>query len=501
MSQGHLNVKSMIQECLNDIENIPLWVEILNSIEKPNSIIEELFFLNLTDRSEILNMLGVIAYEYKFYDFVLPFLIESLGLSENDDTLYNLSSYLFELNEQELAMNYLNKIKAHTEQSLELLKECKVMLSSIVILDETFPNLASGFRIGEYNWYLTRFKNAKSYTYLPPSLFEEYKKEYSREFNELSSRVHLFENGLNYDCDMFYMIFLRNAFLFLPLIELYKKPFIFTLYAGGDFFMNDESSDLKLEKICKSPYLEKIIVNQKITKDYLLKKKFVTEDKIEYIFGVVTEIEYWENADNNSTYFGYDKEILDICFIAYKYNEKGTNKGYDDFIKISQSLLEITQNIRFHVVGGFDEHDIEIEKFNENYAFYGRQNKEFFLELYKKMDIMLSLERPYMLNSGNFGGFPTAGAVQTALSGVAVFAKDMLNQNEFLVDDKDVVILPDDNNKIVEKIMRYYENYDELKKLRQNGKTTFLKLFGNEEQMHRRYKVIKKTLENKEKNK
>ena len=100
---------------------------------------------------------------------------------------------------------------------------------------------------------------------------------------------------------------------------------------------------------------------QKITFDYLLENNFCDENKIEYIFGVVTPLPL-ENRLKNKLHYGIDKEELDICFVAHKYMDKGVDKGYDVFIAVAEKLVRNFDNISFHVVGSFSVDDIELKR-------------------------------------------------------------------------------------------------------------------------------------------
>jgi len=83
------------------------------------------------------------------------------------------------------------------------------------------------------------------------------------------------------------LCFLTNIYENLVWLEKYKIPFVFTLYPGGGFQIEDFTSDYKLQKVLDSPQFRKVIVNQLFTKEYLISKKFCSADKIEFIFGCV----------------------------------------------------------------------------------------------------------------------------------------------------------------------------------------------------------------------
>jgi glycosyltransferase involved in cell wall biosynthesis len=499
---------NILLKCITNLDNeidieksMETLIGISKSINECENYIIEIIEKNSTNKVILLNYIAAKLYESGVYNSVIPLLENALKYdSNNDDTLYNIGCILYELGENNLALNYLSKIWNKSSEILGLINELRFKIkkqnqkNKIIILDETFPNMASGFRIAEYSYYLKNYENSEVYSYIPSPYFEQYKNEYEKYYPDLAHRVHQFNPNADFSCSLFYMIFLKNAYMFLPIIEQYKIPFIFTLYAGGDFYLNDPQSDAKLSKVCKSPYLKKIIVNQKIGYEYLVSKKFISTDKIEYIFGVVTQQDYWKENEFKKKYYKQDKNTFDICFVAYKYIDKGLNKGYDTFIEVAKKLSKVSEDIRFHVVGGFDENDIEISDFRDKITFYGRQYQEFFPQFYSKVDILLSLERPFILHSGSFDGFPTTSAVQTALNGVAVFATDTLNQNDGFKNGEDIVILPQNIVGIVETIIYYYNNVDKLYELSKKCKEAFTKVYSMENQLSNRKKVIDELL-------
>lgn len=509
-----MNDKFILKELIKNIDNE---INVDESIEQINLMACECTYLDekiikiidgdILNKVEVLNFIAVNFYKNKIFDSVLPLLNKAINYDEkNDNTLYNLGFILKQFGEEELALKYFNKIYNKDTEVLNFIDEIKINISKsngyqnrktkqgkMVILDETFPNMASGFRIAEYSSYLRQYENCEVYS--ATGLFDEYKKEYSKYYPELIDRVKKFDTKYDFSSSsLFYMIFLRIAYMFLPLIEYYKKPFIFTLYAGGDFYLNDKESDMKLRKVCNSPYLKKIIVNQKITYEYLVNNNFVSEDKIEYVFGGVNQQDYWNQNLKLKKYYKKDKETFDICFVAYKYIDKGANKGYDTFIEVAKELAKFSDDIRFHVVGGFDENEIDVEEIRDKITFYGRQYQEFFPEFYSRMDVLLSLERPFLLHPGNFGGFPTGSTVQTALNGVAVFGRDILKQNDMFTDGEDIIILPDSVEEMILIIIYYYNNLDCLYMLSEKCRKKFEEVFSMKNQMGKRIDILNEFL-------
>jgi len=76
----------------------------------------------------------------------------------------------------------------------------------------------------------------------------------------------------------------------LPALEKNKIPFVFTLYPGGGFGFEEESSDAKLKKVLSSKYFKKVIVTQRATYEYLVRKNFCSKEKISFIFGLLNSL-------------------------------------------------------------------------------------------------------------------------------------------------------------------------------------------------------------------
>ena len=55
-------------------------------------------------------------------------------------------------------------------------------------------------------------------------------------------------------------MFLDNLKIFFPIIDRLQMPFVFTLYPGGGFRINDPDSDNYLRKYLSSPLFKKVIV-------------------------------------------------------------------------------------------------------------------------------------------------------------------------------------------------------------------------------------------------
>ena len=360
----------------------------------------------------------------------------------------------------------------------------------LVILDDFFPNVKTGFRIAEYNYYLKKYQNCEVYS--SDMGFLSNIKEYEDYFPIYKNRVKPLNINIyeNYNCSLFYTVFISNAFNYLPIFEINNKPFIFTLYPGGGFCIDNAIQDQKLFIVCNSHLFKKMIVTQKITYDYVIRKGFTTPDKIEFIYGGITDTDYYRNHPFQKKYYKHDKDTFDICFVAAKYMVKGIDKGFDIFIEVCKMLSKINNDIKFHVVGGFNENDIDVLEIKDRIHFYGMRNFEFFPNFYSNMDMIISPNKPFILAPGSFDGFPTGCCVDAGLNGTAILCTDPLNQNIVFEDDKDICLITANISDITDRVIYYMNNLDRLYSLSSNGQKKLFEVYDIEKQMDRRIQLL-----------
>lgn len=369
----------------------------------------------------------------------------------------------------------------------------------LIIIDGCFPLEKSVFRFVEFNNILDSIDSTKILTdgsdinNLTMETTSEVIKNYKRKNPKVSGKVDEFSwYSENIDFKLMYFVFLNNAFKYVDFAMRKRIPFVFTLYPGGGFAFDNEKSDIKLRKVMSAPNFKKVIVTQKPIYDYLVKKKFCKEEQIEYIFGVVTETEKLNELNIEKKYYGIEKDRLDICFVAFKYTSKGTDKGYDVFIETAKKLCEKTDNAYFHVVGNFNEDVIDVSDIADRITFYGTQDPVWFNEFYKDKDIILSPNQPNQLFKGAFDGFPTTACIDAGLRKTALFCTDPLGMNDgFFVDRQEIVIVPHNAEQIAEIIIHYHGNPEELKAISENGREKILKLYSYESQIKPRIELLK----------
>ena len=364
----------------------------------------------------------------------------------------------------------------------------------LVILDDNFPNPFAAHRVIEFNAYLELFEDLRIYSAAPT--FQYLIKEYSRYYPQFRSSIRPHNDHRILRGKGVYIVFLHNAYRFLENVEKAGLPFVFELYPGGEFRLNERVSDERLQRVFSSPGFRKVIVTQKITMDYLVDKGFCDLARIEFILGGVCA----SNQLNSSIYprrrYGIDKEILDVCFVAYKHMPGGIDKGYDRFIAAARILARRNQQIRFHVVGSFDESDADIGDLRGRISFYGSQYTDFFPEFYASMDIILSPNIPFVLAPGAFDGFPTSCCIEAGFCGVAVFCTDELGMSHGVFKDREeIVIISREPTEISDVIEEYMARPDRLAELAARGQHALQRVFDLNKQMEPRLRVLSSFLE------
>ena len=370
--------------------------------------------------------------------------------------------------------------------------------NDILIFDDIFPHPASGFRFEEFRVLLENF--TKSKVIVEPTAYrivgtpiENHQKhinEFEGQYKSLKNKISSRKGFVNINSKLFYCVFINNIFRNLSWLEKHKIPFVFTLYPGGGFQLNEITSDDKLKKVFLSPMFRKVIVTQKITHDYLLDKKLCDPEKIEFIFGgVVPQVSLKKDLKEKKNYLD-NKTTFDICFCAAKYMSKGEDKGYDVFIEFALEIANKYDFIRFHVVGGFTDEDIDIIPIKDKISFYGYQNFESLGVIYKNMDVLISPNKAFILGKGAFDGFPLGTVVEAALNGVVVLITDELKQNNAFVPDIDLILIESKKESIVKEVINLIENPKRLYAISNNGRSKFENVYSNEIQMSPRIALL-----------
>jgi glycosyltransferase involved in cell wall biosynthesis len=372
----------------------------------------------------------------------------------------------------------------------------------LIIYDNIYPHPVSGFRLEEFTVLLKEFKTSKIILF--PKAYPVLKTSISVHKNhidllisknlELDGKLKLQRGLVNINTKLFYCIFIDNIYEYINYLEKFKINFVFTLYPGGGFQINNKDVDFKLRRVLSSTFFKKVIVTQNIIKDYLIDNKFCTEDKIEYIFGsVVPQNSLLKNSFNRH-YYSVNKKTLDISFCAAKYMPSGKDKGYDVFIELALLLSKKYDFINYHIIGGFDSNDIDISEIADKVKFYGYQDFKSLEKIYNYIDIIVSPNKPFVFDKGSFDGFPLGAIVEAVLNGVLAVVTDDLNQNTQFTNYEDLIISNSDSKSIEKVIVYLINNPGKMIEIANKGKFMFQEVYSNNIQMQKRIEVLNKVL-------
>ena len=384
----------------------------------------------------------------------------------------------------------------------------------LLIYDDFFPNPKSGFRYEEFTYYMENINNLKflltpkTYVAVGESAnnqamyIENLKDKFPKFFEE--NKVTKFGNkGIyNINTKLFYCVFINNIAEMLPILEKNKIPFVFTLYPGGGFGFEEESSDAKLKKVLSSKYFKKVIVTQRATYEYLVRKNFCPKEKIPFIFGGAMPQKSFSFNVAERLYYP-DKKTLDICFCAGRYTEDGRDKGYPIFIEVMKKLSPKYDFIKFHVIGNYNPSIIDISGYEDKIKFYGSLPYDDLAGVFRNIDIIVSPNKSDLLSKGAFDGFPLGSVIEAALNGCLVMNTDPNNENfiketgeyHFIPDLEMIIIQPDSDN-IIENIEKIILSPKLIKEIAFAGQQKFIKLYNNEAQMKPRLELLKSFISN-----
>lgn len=369
--------------------------------------------------------------------------------------------------------------------------------NNIVIFDDFLPSSLSPWRSYEFHEIVKNFQKVK--IVCDGTTFQNYNqdKSFKENYKLLKKQYPLFKNVISKSkkhskikANLIYMLFYNNILKHYDFIEENKIPFAFTLYPGGGFVFNNTEINQNLSKICSSEFFKGVIVNQHITKEYLIENAITTEDKITLISGVSL------NLKNEFKAIQKDYSVIKIVFFANKYTIDGKDKGFDVFQEIVFQLIQNNHNIRPIVIGNFSKEDLIIKELEDKIEFKGVLNEASYQKELEKTHVLISPNKPNVLAPGAFDGFPLSTAVSAALANNVLFLTDYFNEGEKIgfVNSVDYFKLTnsfEDNMALIEKVI---VNTNLMKEISQNGKNKTLNLYSFNNQIQPRIEFLKKCL-------
>jgi hypothetical protein len=366
--------------------------------------------------------------------------------------------------------------------------------ADLLIFDDILPTGFSPFRTLEYSHYLSFF-NGKLVSLEGWHLWVS-NESFSTALQQLpldpdlKKRIVPFSLGAGAIGRLAYVTFLANAASLVPYFEGRQLPFIFQLYPGGGFQIGQAESDEKLRRVVLSDYCRKVIVTQRLSRDYIVDRIGCDPAKIDLIFGGVFESRGDFDFHQEKKIFGRDKHTLDICFVAHKYGNDLVSKGYEQFARIAISLSRDDPRLRFHVVGDYSAADIALGEAEEKFTFYGRRESNFFTDFYPAMDAIISINRPFVLAPGAFDGFPTGACIEAGFHGVLNCINDPLELNPVLVPGQDFLLLDFDEERSIARLRQLLDCPEELYRLAYGNWRKFRVVFGTDTQLWARTRLI-----------
>jgi lipopolysaccharide transport system ATP-binding protein len=308
---------------------------------------------------------------------------------------------------------------------------------SLLVVDDFYPNLTTGFRIAEYNHYLRVFPDL-----LIASTVGDFRQKhaiFAKLYPDVQNRVVAFDPAILPHAKLCFLNFLNNAHHHIESLEAANLPFVFTLYPGGGFELHSDAAKSKLTRVLASPMLRAVISTQSVTTDVLRLMQCPVE--VHELYGVVINPAYFCSSDQPA------KRTIDpggrgpkICFVAHRYDPRGTTKGYPVFIEVCAKLADRHPGLEFSVVGNYGPDDLDIPaQLAGNLHFKGLMATSPLRQFLLTQDLLISPNQPYAVSGAVFDGFPTASCVEASLCGVAILCSDELDLNRFYGPDEMII--------------------------------------------------------------
>ncbi|WP_375411314.1 glycosyltransferase [uncultured Bradyrhizobium sp.] len=358
----------------------------------------------------------------------------------------------------------------------------------LLIIDDFYPNLTTGFRIAEYNHYLRVFPDL-----LIASTSSDFKRQhavFARLYPDVQGRVVAFDPAILPNAKLCFFNFLNNTHYHVDALEAAGLPFVFTLYPGGGFELESDAAKSKLTRVLGSPMLRAVISTQPITTDVLRLMQCPVD--VHELYGVVINPAYFRpsNPELRRTINSGDRAPK-ICFVAHRYDPGGSTKGYPVFIDVCAKLVDRHPGIEFAVVGNYGPGDLDIPpQLAGSLQFKGLMATSQLRQFLLTQDLMISPNQPYTVSGAAFDGFPTASCVEASLCGVAVLCADELNLNRFYGPDEMMICEPEASAilRIIEPLL---ENPSLLTQIGEHGRKKSALLFSAQAQLLPRTRILR----------
>lgn len=352
------------------------------------------------------------------------------------------------------------------------------MKGKVVIVDDMFPRLRtgkvfSGRKHAEYLGLMARLEESVAicpksenyriadHTSSVEALLVDYPvfSKHRFVYGDPTAELH---NALAY------VVFPHKAEQFLPYFESARLRFLVTVYPGGGFLMwgPEKSSSLaRLKRLVSHPLFKGFIVHHQIIEQYL-RKRFPNTSIYEFDGGF-SQID--PNTVFNKTYFGRDRTLLNVCFMANRYDPLGLGKGFDVFLESARLVSSRFSNVRFHAVGDWPQDESAGVLPQDPVTFHGYVAAEMLPTFFQDMDIIVSPTRIDVPRPGKFDGFPLV--IDAAVCGVAICATDPMSQNRNYRNGQDLWVIEPTAESVKNVITQVINNPSLLERIATNGMT------------------------------
>lgn len=304
----------------------------------------------------------------------------------------------------------------------------------LIIIDNFLPSPLSPWRTYEFSELCKKNSNSRIYCdlnsfkkYSIGNSFNDSVKNLEVQFPSLKDKIYKFSVFNFIDSRLVYFLFYENVNKYFEILVRLKQDFVFTLYPGGCFEINNSKIDSRLSRICQSDICKKVIVNQYLVEEYLIDNRICPKRKIKLIHGVPLNLESSSGSlenqkkDLNST--------LKVLFMGNKYTKDGEDKGFPVFVDFAHYAVKQNLDLKFVIAGNFSRNDVR-EDLQGIFEFRGFIQETDFTEFFKDIHIIISPNQPFRLKLGAFDGFPLATCVSAAFNEVLILATDFFEEGE-----------------------------------------------------------------------
>lgn len=362
--------------------------------------------------------------------------------------------------------------------------------SRVVVLDDFFPDLSTGFRVAEFTWMLRHDLIEQVLTTRP---LEPVAKAFSAAYPELFDRVLPYRPELLEGVELAWIVFLNNAAHFLADLQQHDVPFVVTLYPGGGLDLGSASATRKLSSVLSSPLLRAAITTQpRVTR--FVRERFPGVVVHELIGLTVNPSYFGPGPGLRTDYYGEGKQQLDLAFVAHRYRPDGADKGYGAFLDTVRELRKAGIEVAAHVVGGFSARDLPDDDLDDVLIFHGVLDTVALKDVLSAIDLVISPNRPGVLSPRSFDGFPTGSVIEAGLCGAGMVATDLLEQNLLFQDGRNMLIVPPDAPAIAERVIALIRSPGGLRRMAQAGLVVARRAYGIDAQLWSRRRVLDEAL-------